>query len=129
MREYGGSGKTVDEEGQLMEGRLMRKQVDKCRQTPTILYNIGSSKFARPERIRICICTIEVVPRELRQYALVDMILHQGTTQKANGGYLGHLATTPSFKPCTHYSVYLGLHQCMVTNSALEVLVVVLDIG
>ena len=28
MREYGGSGKTVDEEGQLMEGRLMRKQVD-----------------------------------------------------------------------------------------------------
>ena len=38
------------------------------------------------------------------------MILHQGTTQKANGGYHGHLATTPSLKPCTHCSAYLGLH-------------------
>ena len=38
------------------------------------------------------------------------MILHQETTLKANGGYLGHLSTTPSLKPCTYYSVYLGLH-------------------
>ena len=78
------------------------------RQTPTNLYSIDSSKFDHPGRIRIC--TMEEVPRELRQYALVDMILHQGTIQKANDGYLGHLATPPSLKPCTHYSVYLGLH-------------------
>ena len=78
------------------------------RQTPTNLYNSDSSKFAHPERTRIC--TMGKVPRELRQYALVDMILHQGTIQKANDGYLGHLATPPSLKPCTHYSVYLGLH-------------------
>ena len=38
------------------------------------------------------------------------MILHQGTIQKANDGYLGHLATPPSLKPCTHYPAYLGLH-------------------
>jgi len=78
------------------------------RQTPTNLYNSDSSKFAHPERTRIC--TMGKVPRELRQYALVDMILHQGITQKAIGGHLGHLATTPSLKPCTHCSAYLGLH-------------------
>ena len=78
------------------------------RQTPTNLYSIDSSKFDHPGRIRIC--TMEEVPRELRQYALVDMILHQGTIQKANDGYLGHLATPPSLKPCTHYPAYLGLH-------------------
>jgi hypothetical protein len=94
----------------------MREEVDKGRrQTPTNLYNINSSKFAHPRRIRIC--TIEDVPRELRQYALVDMILHQRTIQNANSRYLRHLATIPSLKPCTHYSVYLEYLVSMLVHS------------